>query len=423
MTRPNTDPALFGPSPHAWPASRWPRSVAGRCLLGLRAAGWKTAVKALDVAGLTRGASMGSDKAQRWLDAARWPSRPIRVGLVQPGRWAEWLVDAPGACGVEWFTVPEGEHPEFACREHALDAVVTRTSGRLEVVTLERPGHDAGWYDWSVTRPYSYVQVFPMRIDCARMTLETPETDEDACLARAAIEAAAVLARSPARLTLADRLAGRSPATGVRPEVERFGPYRQCRDGVERVMQRLTELLLSRAASPRPLMMERACARAVGAWLTTWGGEISDTHRRQRLEAIARINADEPDTMLRLAAARFACFDDAAGLDALVRADRMLRHAELMPGIDQFTFIQGELQVGQPTPLTIGRVAAGLCLLSATMPVERLPFCREDLGEEMEFSRLLVGRDQDRALLLSVFREIERGRRADRYGLPPKLVA
>lgn len=423
MTSPYTDPALLGPSHSHLQASSWPRTIPGRCLLGLRAAGWKFALGAMERSGTVGNGRLGKDRVQRWLDAARWPSRPARVGLYRPGYWAQLLVEAPGACGVEWFTVPEGVHPEHACRAHTLDCVVTRNGNHLDVVTLERPDHDAGWYDWSIPRPYSYVQVFPVRIDCARMGMEIPESPEDALLGRAAVEAVAVLSRMPGRLTLADRLAGRGPATGERVAADRFGPYRQCRDGVERVMQRLTELLLSRPASATPLLVERACARAVGAWLTTWGGEISESHRRQRLEGIARINADEPDTLLRLAAARFACFDDAAGMDALVRADRLLRTVQLMPGVDQFTFIQAELQVGQPTPLTIGRVAAGLCLMSATMPVERLAFCREDLGEEMEFSRLLVGRDQDRAMLLSVFREIERGRRADRYGLPPKMVA
>lgn len=399
----------------------------GRGLMRLRAEGWKLGLAAAEavhwaLAEANVAMRRPGDVAGEIIERDAWPCRALRVGLVNPGRWADLLVDAPGVCEVEWYGMSEGEHAPSACERHTLDAVIAPSRDGLELLSLERPGHDAGWYDWSILRPLSYAQVFPMRIDCARLPLEMPERAERAGLARAIVEAAAVLSRVPARLTLEDRLEGRAPATRTKQPAARFGPYRGSRDGVGLAMRRLAEVLVSRREGAEASAMERMCARACGAWLVTSEGGMPADERRDRMERIARISGDEPDTMLRLGAARFGAFDDKGGMEALVRADAMLRDAALMPGMDHMVFIQGELQLGVLSGMAIGRVAAGLGLVCATVDRRTLSFFAEDLAEELNHSRLLVGRDQDRALLLSVFREIEAARPAARVGVPRKAA-
>ena len=58
--------------------------------------------------------------------------------------------------------------------------------------------------------------------------------------------------------------------------------------------------------------------------------------------------------------------------------------------------------------MTLGRVAAGVCLVCATSAPERLPFIRTDFMDDVRYSAWLVGRDQDRAALYDVFRVVER---------------
>ena len=57
--------------------------------------------------------------------------------------------------------------------------------------------------------------------------------------------------------------------------------------------------------------------------------------------------------------------------------------------------------------MSVGRAAAGICLVCASTEPERVPFIRDDMLEEMAYARWLVGRDQDRGLLIRVFLEIQ----------------
>jgi hypothetical protein len=156
----------------------------------------------------------------------------------------------------------------------------------------------------------------------------------------------------------------------------------------------------------------------LGAFLSTSPNWSSDAARIAAMDDCARLSADEPQTMLRLAAVRLGMGQDDAGLDAVERADRMLRDNQLVSSTTQEAFIRSELEHGHPGPLTIGRLAAGICLLVSTMPASRVPYFRDDLLDDMRFSALLIGRDQDRKLLIQVFRALERVRRAESFGLP-----
>ncbi len=328
-------------------------------------------------------------------DRARWPTRPLRIGLDLSDADAAAIARDPPPCAVRWFRLTDTPDLMAACRRHRLDAVVSRHGGGpVRIVTNERAGRHAARLDWAAPDTPSLAAAFPHRIDTQGVTIDAPAplADPDAHAVRDLALAAAALARHPARLALPDRLFGRRPIADHAPFMRR---------------------LADRLDAPGPA--ERTIARVVSAWAVN-----RDPPLVERCAAHART---DPTVQLRLAAARFAAGDDRRALDALTHADRLLRSGDPPARFDHAAFVEAELRCGDDAPLTLGRVAVGVCLLCAATPVDRLRFIRDDIDEEMRFAPWLVGRDQDRRLLLEVFRELERCRRADELGLPEAAQA
>ncbi|CAG1005467.1 hypothetical protein PHYC_03233 [Phycisphaerales bacterium] len=349
-----------------------------------------------------------SDTFAAWHDTQDWPERPLRIGFVNPGEWASDLVNAPGVANVEWFAVPSNVAPGTrSC--FLLDACVSRQgSGSFRIETLEHAGKDAGWFDWGTARPLSFASVFPTRLDPSLVTLEAGEPG-DVPLVRLLAEAAAVLSRHPARLNLRDRMQGRRPVLPSPNLAKRVGRFVPWRDVVRELACHMMDELGRYRTGAVPTSAERAVARFVSAWAVTWTGEGDDETRRVATEAAVRVAGDEPETMFRCAAARFANVDDVGGLEMLVRAERMIRGRDLVVG-DQGAFFSGELDAGIPGPRTTGRLCAGLCLVACTLPTEKLAYFREDLKDDLTHATALVGRDQDHRLLMEVLRTIEHTR-------------
>jgi hypothetical protein len=400
------------------PGPRWPSSWAGRGLLSVIG----RSVRAFsDVATFMQSSGLGkgwpeslsqSSEAERRLDESNWPSRPLRIGLVRPGSWANRLMNAPGTWEIEWLKIPEAR--ASTCRDHVLDAVVLPLEDNgLEVMVAESPDKDAAWFDWTRCCPLSYPAVFPARVDTARLTLSDAIGD-DPVVVKAVIETAALLSRHPARLSREDRVKGRRPFHGPWDEPRRAHVAPPVTDALQHAM----EVLAATIQTCRVSEAAKAISRVLGAHLGTSPYWPSDEGRIAAMDACARITGDEPQTMLRLAAVRLGMGQDEAGLDAIERADRMLRDSQLVSATSQDAFIRAELEQGHPGPMTIGRLAAGICMLVSTMPASRVPYFRDDLLDDMRFSSLLIGRDQDRRLLMQVFRVLERVRRAESFGLP-----
>jgi hypothetical protein len=352
----------------------------------------------------------GLERAERgWcdhLDRSARRARPLNVGLDLPPSLAEALTAAPGLLPVRWVGVscPEGaEQP--VCRARVLDAVVRVCSqGAVRVTTSESPERESAWHDWARPRPLSYASAFPLRVDPTQATLCDPGefSSHDVRLMRALVEAAAVSARTPARLTLGDRLGGRRPMT-LRPGSEDVIVEHA---GADAALRRLAELAIDPGWSPA---LARTALRVASGWLASC--DHADAGLRRRVaEAAAQSMSDEPEALLRLAAARFATLDDAGGFEAIVTADRFLRKNRPEPILDHLAFLQSEVELGLPTPTTLGRVAAGICLVCAAAPDDRLPYIRDDVLDDLRYSGWLVGRDQDRAVLIEVFRVLERAR-------------
>lgn len=373
-------------------------------------------------------AASGSRAASRLSalhDKSGWPERQLRIGLAVGPDVADALRATPGASGVQWVPLTLISDPTAACKAYALDAVVQSdpTEG-LVVTTLERAGRDAAWYDWSVPRPLTYASAFPFLLDPARITLGlrsiTPGAEAE--LVRAMIEAASVLSRSTHRVGLADRLIGRRPTDAVR-----IGSGDLPR--VDRAMLRLAksfETNAERVDSSFALLV----ARVLSADLCAGQGRTWATAELWNL--ITKVAGDEPEVALREAASRFVMLEDDRGMAALSRADRALRHqfARLGQGtsigweaIDHTLLLEWELEHGAASDQAIGRLAAGICLACAGRDVHGLACVRDDLFDDMRHSTWLVGRDQDQALLLDVFRHLERTRRAEAIGLTETRAA
>ncbi|MBL8760423.1 MAG: hypothetical protein JNL50_03895 [Phycisphaerae bacterium] len=369
----------------------WPDSP---LFSGLLKFGARVAERASALLGFDAGA------VAAWHDSIAWPQRPLRVGLAIDGEPANLITRGPGASGIEFVRRDAGDDDE------SLDAMVIPAEGGVRVRTRASGAHEAAWYDWGAERPLSYLSLFPVRIDPELVTIADPRGVPmgSSAMMSGIVRAAALFARSASRLSLHDRLMGRRP----------IGPShgRGQLESLDACMERLAEQTQTHTNPSELSPADRVACRAVSAWLATTG-PIDQARRLSLMESVAKLIADEPETMLRLGAVRIASMDDEGGIEAIVASDRLLRQRQTHVSPEQASMLSCELEHGPYSPMTLGRVAAGICLLCASSPTERLAYLRDDLLEDMRYSGWLVGRDTERAVLIDVFRAIERARRGE----------
>ena len=340
-------------------------------------------------------------------DTIAWPTRPLRIGLRAGAELVRTLPEISGTCPVEWFTLSGSTDAATACRRHLLDAVVWSSADEAEILTSVSPGAEASWYDWAAQRPLSYASVFPHALDPERVTLagDAGPLEGAPRVARALVEAAASLSRRPERLDLGDRLRGRRPDQDIAAR-DGYSPADEPARLGDGALDALAEAVAKDVDPARSTHLERVAARVVTAHLAT--REMDHARRLRLMEHAAEIVAAEPEVLLRLAAARFGALRDGPAFEALARADYALRESAAVAVPDPFEFIQSELTMGCGGALSVGRVAAGICLLCAHTPRERLRYLRDDLMDDMRYSGWLVGADPDRRLLMDVFCVLER---------------
>ncbi len=356
-----------------------------------------------------------AEKAGDWLTQHGAPSPRLRIGLDLPGPLAATLarLAASETCSglpVEWLRVSPGHEDERDAVSAGVDAIVRLgasgpDAGEPVILVPEHDDRPAAWHDWSRRPPLNYATVFPPRVDTARITLRgcDPERERDARLLARLAETAALLGRSPARVSLRSRFFGAGP---IIDSDRRGGPVERCVLGLVAALRHDW----SDGGGARSSAC-RAAARAAGAWLTCWEGDLSADERLRAIETADAFIAEEPESALRLAAASFAAYADEAGLEAVLRAQRMLRGSEQRGGectIDPLAFVMSEIEHGVGGPLTLGRVAAGICLLWSTANADSLPYLRDDLMDELRYAGWLIGRDQDHCLLKRVIFEMDR---------------
>jgi hypothetical protein len=321
---------------------------------------------------------------------------------------------------LEWVLVPGDVTPQDASRRQVLDGVLRMDArGGLNLMTPEAPRQRAAWHDWSTQRPVTFASLFPGRVDCAELTLPQEMARPGAAgLLRSMIEAAAALSRHPSRLSVEDRLRGRMPridtlrAVGLPPTGD------NTRDAQRLVVHGLWESMLDAMKGTSRAWCVPA-ARVVSAFAVGVDDDLPDTIRLEMVEACASVAPQEPEVQLRLAAARFAAYQDSLALDALLEGERLLRGHELNAGTSQLPFIQAELEAGRGTTISLGRVAAGIAMVCASLQAEHIPYFRDDVLDDARYSEWLIPKDQDRRVLLEVFRGIM----ADRTALQAQRLA
>lgn len=337
------------------------------------------------------------------IDNAPVHAAPLRVGIALPSAQLAALrasmdADAPR---VDWIAIDHANDPSASITRHHLDAlIIPLEESGVHIITAVDPRRDAAWHDWADHRPLTFGHVFPMRIDPASVTLRSIDwaRADELALVAAIAAAAAALSRSPARLGVTDRLHGRLPALHQDDTATNADPMRRA---AEHAIAHLTHRLT--ALEPRTFAPDAAiiAARAVSAWACATTTRDSLHTRAQAAEAALHHAPDEAEVLLRALAARLASGDEHAAFDLIPRlrvaSDRDAMQVHL-------AFIQSEIETGPAHPMTLGRVAAGICLLAGSTTPDRLEFVRGDLLDDARYAAWLVGRDQDRALLHHVFR-------------------
>lgn len=356
------------------------------------------------------------DCVARALDVRPELADPICIGIHGTRAQAEAIRDQQPVVPVRWQLLDraDGYQPGLFDLLFCVDPEQGGTA------TLPENEHrPATWFDWAKPRPLSFASVFPHQNDPAQLSVGVLPTVEDPNpLVGAMLVAAAVQGRTSHRLSIMDRLRGRIPPDGeetagtIDP-----GAFRA------KAMRRLHKLLSQNAPS-QATTLERTAASVLNAWLVTTSARIDMHERRMMMEHSCLFLPDRPEAWLRLAAVRIADLDDEGGIEAIMRADPFVRAHREQLLFDQAEFVQSEMEHGGSSSMTLGRVAAGFCLLTAQYDYERLDFIRDDLIEEIDHAGWLVGRDQDTQLLRRIIDELHRTRRAEARGLPqPQLVS
>lgn len=385
------------------PGKAWPQSPVARAMLqGIGAAMYgasKGAEFLRDVAsevGVSNTMRTGGAQALSNSLASIWPVKSLQIGVIDAGDWAASLVASQGVMDTQWL---ETTSEALAASNHTstLDAMLRMTDRSIELTTMLHASHEAGITDWvnlpAQTSGAGFAQLFPLRQDCLRLSLDRTIAAEDFRCARLLIEAATLLARHPARTALGDRLAGRAA---------NWSDNNAGQASLNAICTAL-QSELETTSDLSPLSTTRSIAAHM---LSQWAATSPTMTQAQRLEVAelcAKLLPSDAFATLRLAAVRFAQLDDAGGIDALADASHALKHANARPLTDQTPFLLAELESGFAHPLSLGRIAAGITLAASTLSAADLKVYRDELRDELKYSRVLIERDQDRFLIDQVF--------------------
>ncbi len=332
-----------------------------------------------------------------WLDRAGVHALPTRIGVQTVGGWLHELISR---CGeqTDWFALEPGHEPSDAARAMFLDAVITHDAQRLTISFCEHPGRESAWHGWARERTLASEHVFPARVDLAHLEVPFPISPTDWPLLARLLTAGCELSRIPSRVSPIDVIAGRRRVPGTS-------------DTADLAMLSLAAGLSSDNLPRSPVTA--IASHAVLAWLCTSATGMDPTSRRSAGEAAARFTPGEPHAMLRLAAARIADCDDAAGIDLLLAADRILRSSvavPLGPGA-----VGAELETPGFDAMALGRLCAGITLACATTELDRVGALRDDLLDDASHHEFFRERTQDLFLIERVFRALVHARSLNQY--------
>lgn len=315
--------------------------------------------------------------------AARREGVRVRIGVACSGPVAAGLIRGGRSCpGVGWLRLEPGAGTPQNARRMGFDAIAHDASERgIVVSTFTDAEHALRPADWA--RPdgvATYASVFPTRYDPEQVTLGHPRFEDPFEHELAAALASAAAGAVKAGDTDAD-------ASSL---------FLNLRDVLVRGVLR----------QDSPAMLVPA-ARAVSGWFVCCERNASVEDRLEGVEAAARVLGDDPVVLMRLAAARFAAARDGEGHEALQQAFRLLMQRDDRVRADQYRFIQSEIEhADEHDPMVVGRLAAGMALIAASSEPGALHHLRGDIADDLDHAEWLVGRDQDKALILEALRRV-----------------
>lgn len=394
--------SLVCPQGRQWPTDTVGKAGFGAAALVLR--GGLHVAKRLRELGLELGLSNGSTNEEEWLSEklARygWPTRAPQIALLDAGEWSVELCRTEGVLWPEWYVLSRGD-----AMPSVLDASVTCSRHHdLQITLPERAGRDAAWFDWAYERPLCFSSVFPVRLDCSRVTLATGEVGYQPLLklARLLLDFACVTARHPMRTTTRDRIDGRTFSWAMVNEHKLGGKG----DPLAHIARPMVDQLRLLDETASQTGTAKVAARVLGAW-ASMADDADATLRRDCAETSLDVLGSDIETLLRTSSVRLADSDDEAALALLEEAATQLQSRELVSPTDQVNFVLSELYTEPGSPLAVGRAAAGVVMIGARVPKEQLPYFRDDILDEVEHAGSLVGLDQHKAMVLEAFRMLE----------------
>jgi hypothetical protein len=314
---------------------------------------------------------------------------------------------------VEWCKARSGlvTDVEQDMSAAGLDVLIRRERrGDINVFVAEQPDHPAAWPEWGTSMALGYAGVFPPRIDPSRVVLSGCDLQQasHAELAARMTIACAMLARIPGRAGVGRSAVGRmfSGRPGMPNLMGEDGPLVAA---VRRVGHSL-EHFVNAPNSPSGLPgFVRAAARACAAFMTSTESQTSTDATAATVAIACRLTGEEPESILRLAAAQFADGQTDDARCTLLRACTSLRTFERRCDTDPLPFIMSEVEVGTPGRMALGRVAAGIGLAWATAPRETIDYLREDLLDDLSHAGWLRDRPADVEMLKGVVEMLEGG--------------
>lgn len=387
------------PSPRSM--RRWPKSMTGRLIQRGLSLGARPIMHAAQI--------FIGNASEAWacerLDANNWPTRPLRVGVTET-MLRHTLERTSGQCVLEWVAASPSRTSAHLCKSLTLDAVLRMDAkGGLLLVMPETRQRSAAWHDWSADRPVTFATLFPGRVDCAELILPSDAARPgNAWFLRRLVEAAATLARHPSRLSAHDRLNGRTPRVDTLHAFELHPSGDATRDAQRLVIHALWNGMKEGAATRLPGSI--AAARLVSAFAVGADDDLPETTRVDMASSCVLLVPDEPEVHLRLAAARLASHAHASAMDSLLTGERLLRDHSMKGGTNQVPFLQAELEAGGGRAISLGRVAAGIAMVCASLESSHIPFFRDDVLDDVCHSDWLIPKDEDRNLIIDIFRAI-----------------
>lgn len=323
---------------------------------------------------------------------------PLRVGVKLAEQQFRSLELAPGSLAVA-FVPFSGSGDAAEWRRLGFDAVIEQGApdAPLTIRMAEAAESPAAWHDWSLALPLSYSSLFPLRIDPARVTLDSFDWSDDGAVAvlRSLLETAALLSRYPSRLGFGDRLRGR-PALGLMLSSPVVSD-----PALDRAFSHLAAVLADRRRD-QVTDTERSAMRVLAVYLSWTGCGMMPEDRVAAARTVGRLGPGEGETCLRACVAAFAGGHEVLGFDLMLTGHERLAMERPEPLVDPMEYLISDISFNRGGAETMGKLAAGLAYATAFIDCPRVSYVLDDVRDEVMTAEWLTVNPDTREHVLAM---------------------